>query len=124
MHCSVYIFPKILPLTADYDYRPLSYTLTFEPSDMTGLEQCLEIEIIDDALAEDWEIFTVQLSTDSSAVNLTLQEFDVHIVPNDGIIPNDGKCIIDPSNPDTFNNNNYCPVYIIVSLFQDIGDGR
>ena len=123
MHCSVYIFPKILllfPLTADYDYRPLSYTLTFEPSDMTGLEQCLEIEIIDDALAEDWEMFTVQLSTDSSAVNLTLQEFDVHIFPNDG------KCIINsrPLKSRRLYNNNYCPVYIIVSLFQDIGDGR
>ena len=71
--------------TADYDYRSLNRTLTFEPSDMTRSEQCLEIEIIDDALAEDWEIFTVQLSTDSSAVNLTIQKFDVFILPNDGM---------------------------------------
>ena len=93
---------------------------------MTGLEQCLEIEIIDDALAEDWEIFTVRLSTENSAVNLTVQEFDVYIFPNDGIIPHDGKYIINsrPLKSRHLYNNNYCPVYIIVSLFQDIGDGR
>ena len=69
--------------TADYDYRPLNRTLTFEPSDMMRSEQCLEIEIIDDALAEGHEKFTVQLSTNSSAVNLTIQKFDVFILPND-----------------------------------------
>ena len=92
--------------SADYDYRPLSYTLTFEPSDMMRSEQYLEIEIIDDALPEDWEMFTVQLSTDSSAVNLTLQEFDVHIIPNDGKYILNSK----PSNPDTFTT-------IIIVLF-------
>ena len=73
--------------TADYDYRSLNRTLTFEPSDMTRSKQCLEIEIIDDALAEGHEKFTVQLSTeaDSSAVNLTIQEFDVFILPNDSM---------------------------------------
>ena len=55
---------------------------------MTRSHQCLQIEIIDDSLAEDWEMFSVLLSTNSSAVNLTRQVFNVFIEPNDGnIIP-------------------------------------
>ena len=81
MHCCYFVFF----FTADYDYRSLNRTLTFETSDMTRSEQCLEIEIIDDALAEGHEMFTVQLSTNSSAVNLTIQEFDVFILPNDSM---------------------------------------
>ena len=50
---------------------------------MTRSHQCLQIEIIDDSLAEDWEMFSVLLSTNSSAVNLTRQEFNVFIEPND-----------------------------------------
>ena len=74
-----------LQYTAGYDYRLLSHTLTFEPSDMTRSHQCLQIEIIDDSLAEDWEMFSVLLSTNSSAVNLTRHEFNVFIQPNDNI---------------------------------------
>ena len=50
---------------------------------MTRSHQCLQIEIIDDSLAEDWEMFSVLLSTNSSAVNLTRHEFNVFIEPND-----------------------------------------
>ena len=71
--------------TADYDYRQLSHTLTFEPTNMTRSHKCLQIEIIDDSLAEDWEMFSVLLSTNSSAVNLTRHEFNVFIEPNDGM---------------------------------------
>ena len=73
---------------AGCDYHPLRQTLTFESSDMTRSHQCLQIEIIDDSLAEGWEMFSVLLSTNSSAVNLTRQEFNIFIRPNDGnIIP-------------------------------------
>ena len=51
---------------------------------MTRSHQCLQIEIIDDSLAEDWEMFSVLLSTNSSAVNLTRHEFNVFIEPSDG----------------------------------------
>ena len=51
---------------------------------MMRSHQCVQIEIIDDSLAEDWERFTVLLSTNSSAVNLTLNKFDVFIHPSDG----------------------------------------
>ena len=50
---------------------------------MMRSHQCVQIEIIDDSLAEDWEMFSVLLSTNNSAVNLTRHEFDVFIEPND-----------------------------------------
>ena len=58
----------------------------FEPSDeMESQQQCLEIGIINDSLPEDWEVFTLLLSTNKSAVDLTTHKVDVYIQPNDGI---------------------------------------
>ena len=58
----------------------------FKPSnEMRSQQQCLEIEIINDSLPEDWEVFTLQLSTNNSAVNLTTHRVDVYIQPNNGI---------------------------------------
>ena len=57
----------------------------FQPSnEITPQQQCLEIEIIDDLLPEDWEVFTLLLSTNNSAVNLTLHKMFVYIDPNSG----------------------------------------
>ena len=56
----------------------------FEPSNEILLQQCLEIEIINDSLPEDWEVFTLLLSTNNSAVNLTVHRVDVYIQPNNG----------------------------------------
>ena len=84
------IYSVIIPIhdlhTAGYDYYPLNQTITFEPTDNLRSEQCLEIDIIDDSLPEDWEMFTVLLSTNSSTtVDITqLQSFDVFICPSDG----------------------------------------
>ena len=75
-------------ISADYDYKATSQTVMFEPSDEMGsqqLLQCLEIEIIDDSLPEDWEVFTLLLSTNNSAVNLTLHRLFVYIDPNSGM---------------------------------------
>ena len=73
--------------SADYDYKKTTHTLTFEPSDDRGLQQqCLEIEIIDDSLPEDWEVFTLLLSTNDSTVDLITCRVDVYIQPNNGII--------------------------------------
>ena len=58
----------------------------FEPSDEILLQQCLEIEIIDDSLPEDWEVFTLLLSTDNVAVDLITHRVDVYIQPNNGNI--------------------------------------
>ena len=66
-------------ISADYDYKATASTLVFEPSNEIILEQCLEIEIINDSLPEDWEVFTLLLSTNSSAVNLTVHRVDVYI---------------------------------------------
>ena len=71
-------------LPAEYDYIPSNFTLIFTPSNMMKSRQCVQIEIIDDSLAEFWEVFTVLLSTNSSAVDLTLNKFDIYISPNDG----------------------------------------
>ena len=45
----------------------------------------MEIEIINDSLPEDWEVFTLLLSTNTSTVNLTIHRVDVYIQPNNGI---------------------------------------
>ena len=72
--------------SADYDYKATTHTLAFEPSnEMTSQKQCLEIEIINDSLPEDWEVFTLLLSNNNSAVNLTTKRVDLHIQPNNGI---------------------------------------
>ena len=72
--------------TGNYDYHPLNQTIIFEPTDLMRSQlHCLEIEIIDDPLAEDYEMFSVLLSTNSSAVDLNLHQFDIYIQPNDGV---------------------------------------
>ena len=72
-------------ISADYDYRTTTCTLVLKPSyEMISQRQCLEIEIINDSLPEDWEVFTLLLSTNNSAVNLTVHRIDVYIQPNNG----------------------------------------
>ena len=74
-------------ISGGYDYHPVYQTITFEPTDNMRSERCLEIEIIDDSLAESFEMFTVLLSTNSSTtVNVTRHYFNVFIRPNDGIV--------------------------------------
>ena len=73
-----------LLILADYDYHPLKQTITFEPSKMTRSQQCVQIEIIDDSIAEDFEVFSVLLSTNSSAVKLVQEKLDLYIYKNDG----------------------------------------
>ena len=73
---------SLLPLAANYDYIPVSYTLTFGPSYQS--EQCIKIQIINDSLAEGYERFTVQLTTNSSAINITTSQFNIYIEPNNG----------------------------------------
>ena len=72
--------------SADYDYKTTTHTLMFESSDDRGSQQqCLEIEIINDSLPEDWEVFTILLSTNKSTVDLISHRVDVYIQPNNGI---------------------------------------
>ena len=68
---------------ASTDYLPINQTLTFEPSTSMISEQCVEIEIVDDSLAESWEIFSVQISADTSAIDLFNSMIDVYIHPDD-----------------------------------------
>ena len=70
--------------SASVDYKATTHTLVFEPSDEQSQQQCLEIEIIDDSLPEDWEVFTLLLSTNNSEVDLITQRVNVYIHPNDG----------------------------------------
>ena len=71
---------------ANFDYIPRRQTVTFESTESVRSQQCLEIELIDDSLAESWEMFSVTLSTNSSSsVNITRREFNIFIAPNDGI---------------------------------------
>ena len=71
--------------SADYDYKTTAHTLIFEPSnEMRSQQQCLEIEIINDSLPEDWEVFTLLLSTNNSEVDLITHRVDVYIQPNNG----------------------------------------
>ena len=89
------IFGQLYLYTADYDYHPLSQTITFEPSDMTRSHQCLQIEIIDDSLAEGIEVFSVLLSTNSSTVSLVQNKLNIYIYSDDGkSIRNGLSCIV------------------------------
>ena len=72
-------------IPADNDYKATATTLVFEPSNEITSQQCLEIEIINDSLPEDWEVFTLLLSTNNSEVDLTLHKLFVYISPNNGI---------------------------------------
>ena len=63
------------------DYVSLSQTLTLGPS--VTSEHCVEIEILDDSLTESWEMFEVQLSTNSTAVHLVNWLVHIYISPND-----------------------------------------
>ena len=78
--CNVFFCPY--SYSADYDYKATTHTLLFKRGSQ---QQCLEIEIINDSLSEDWEVFTILLSTKNSAVNLTVHRVDVYIEPNNGI---------------------------------------
>ena len=70
--------------TAGSDYHPLNQTVKFEPTDKMRSHQCLEIDISEDLLDEDWEMFSVLLSTNSSSddINLGQSDFDVFIRPS------------------------------------------
>ena len=46
----------------------------------TVLQQCLEIAIINDSMPERQEVFTLLLSTNNSAVNLSIHRVDVYII--------------------------------------------
>ena len=67
-----------------YDYYPLNQIITFKSTDNMRSEQCLEIDIIDDSLPESWEMFTVELSTNSSTIHLVNPQVDIYIRPSDG----------------------------------------
>ena len=49
-------------------------------------QQCLQIETVDDSLAEYTESFIVSIFTNNSAVNQELHTIPVFIRPNDGIV--------------------------------------
>ena len=49
-------------------------------------KQCLQIETVDDSLAEYNESFIVSIFTNNSAVNQEIHTIPVVIEPNDGIV--------------------------------------
>ena len=69
--------------SANYDYIPVNYTLIFGPSLQS--EQCRDIQTINDSLAEGLEILTVQLTTNSSVVELSTPQIMINIQDNDGM---------------------------------------
>ena len=84
-------FYTIFLISAGYDYKMTTHTFVFEPSDeMTSQQQCLEIEIINDSLPEDWEVFTLLLSTNNAGVNLTVHQLFLYITPSNGKCENKG----------------------------------
>ena len=77
----IYIFLTI----AGFDYKINTTTLKFESSFVIrSQQQCLEIEIINDSLPEDREVFTLLLSINNSEVQLVTHRVDVYIIANDG----------------------------------------
>ena len=85
MSWKLYVLIYIFLTLVGYDYKITNSTLKFEPSfEIRSQKQCLEIEIINDSLPEDWEVFTLLLSTNNSEVQLITQRINVYIRPNDG----------------------------------------
>ena len=81
----LYVLIYIFLTLADYDYKITTSTLKFEPSfEIRSQQQCLEIEIIDDSLPEDWEVLTLLFSTNNSEIQLITQRINVYIRANDG----------------------------------------
>ena len=81
----LYVLNFIFLTLAGYDYKITTSTLKFEPLfEIRSQQQCLEIEIIDDSLPEGWEVFTLLLSTNNSAVQLNTDRVNVYIRANDG----------------------------------------
>ena len=76
-----YFFSITSHFIANYDYIGLKDTLTFGPFQSI---QCIDIQIIDDSLAEGLESFTVQLTTNSSEIVVITSQVIVHIQPSDG----------------------------------------
>ena len=68
--------------SAAEDYAPLTtFRVTFSPSDTL---KCVNINITNDDLFEDQELFTVSLQpTDSSLVNVTRAQAQVSIISED-----------------------------------------
>ena len=60
----------------NYDYRPLKRNITFGATESVRSQQCLQIETVDDSLAEQTESFTVSVFTNNSAVNQ-----EIHTIP-------------------------------------------
>ena len=85
LHGKVYVLIYIFLTLAGYDYKISTSTLKFEPLfEMRSQQQCLEIEIINDSLPEEWELLTLLLSTNNSAVQLTTPRVDLYIRANYG----------------------------------------
>ena len=81
----LYVLIFIFLTIAGYDYKISTSTLKFEPLfEIRSQQQCLEIEIINDSLPEDWEVLTLLLSTNNSAVQLNTDRVNVYIRANDG----------------------------------------
>ena len=70
----------IIISSANYDYKPVNVTLMLESSQ---LEWHIEVDIVNDVLAEGLETFMVQIAANSSSVEFEFPEFEVHISPND-----------------------------------------
>ena len=62
---------------------PLALTLKFKPLNVTRSHQCLNIEIIDDSLAEYPERIGILISTNSSEVDIECSYFEILINDND-----------------------------------------
>ena len=77
MLCSPYILPA-----AGFDYLPFGDQLQFVLSG--NPIQCVEIQLVDDHLAEEREWFGVQLSTDTTAAEVVNSQLRLVIEPSDG----------------------------------------
>ena len=89
-HASIHVFVMYLIklsfmysiYSAGFDYVSAHYNLTFVSSG--NMEQCVDIDLIDDGLAEAEESFGIQLSSDVAFVEI-VSAF-VKVKPNDGML--------------------------------------
>ena len=74
----------IFSSAAGSDYTDISVSLTFLPGSVPGVQECTQIEIIDDQLVESNEAFTISLSSTDTEINLAPGNGSVTILDNDG----------------------------------------
>ena len=77
------LVPFLFPATAQSDFLTDSVDLVFMPSTLASQSLCHTITTLNDTVLESTEVFSVELNTADSAVNLNASSAVVEIINDD-----------------------------------------